>query len=156
MSCARMPLVFTVLGQPVPQGSMKAFARQTKDGRVFATIVAQAGANLKSWRNGIANEARLALTRAAKDPEGFRATTDRDVAFVVTIDFQFPRPKSVTRRSMTVKPDPDKLARAFLDALTKLVWPDDAQVVDLHIQKHYLPPGIAPARLAVTIATREE
>ena len=44
-------------------------------------------------------------------------------------------------------PDADKLARAVQDALTKVIWHDDKQVVDLRSLKHYEtpynPPGVA-------------
>lgn len=35
------------------------------------------------------------------------------------------------------KPDVDKLARTVLDALTGIIWRDDAQVVSLEIRKFY-------------------
>ena len=37
----------------------------------------------------------------------------------------------------TVKPDVDKLSRSVLDALTGIVWVDDAQVVDKTVRKRY-------------------
>ena len=36
----------------------------------------------------------------------------------------------------TTKPDADNVAK-LLDALNKIVWADDAQIVALHIFKHY-------------------
>ena len=36
-----------------------------------------------------------------------------------------------------VKPDCDNLSKTVLDALTGVLWRDDAQVVDLHVTKHY-------------------
>ena len=38
---------------------------------------------------------------------------------------------------MTTMPDIDKLARCALDALTGIVFRDDAQIVDLHATKRY-------------------
>lgn len=149
------PLGFTVLGQPVPQGSKRAFARTNAKGKAFATLVDVTGAGLKSWRNGIAYEARQALRQAERDPDGFRASADRDVPYRVTLRFTFARPKSVKRVEMTVKPDIDKLARAALDALTGLVWLDDCQVISLVVQKAYLPAGLAPSRLDVIVSIAE-
>jgi len=39
-------------------------------------------------------------------------------------------------------PDLDKLVRAVLDALTGIVYRDDAQVVELEVVKRYGPPGL--------------
>jgi Holliday junction resolvase RusA-like endonuclease len=56
----------------------------------------------------------------------------------VSFDFRFPRPRShygkrgllpSAPRHMVTKPDLDKLIRAALDALTGIIWRDDAQVV---------------------------
>lgn len=59
----------------------------------------------------------------------------------------FPVPPSWTKRKQeearrgairpTVTPDADNLGKAACDALNKVVWVDDAQVVDLHVVKHY-------------------
>ena len=69
---------------------------------------------------------------------------------VVTIGFYFARPRghygtgrnaSTVRAAaparMTTMPDVDKLARCALDALTGIVFRDDAQIVDLHAVKRY-------------------
>lgn len=145
-----MMLRFCVMGQPVPQGSKKAFARIGRNGRPFATIVDDNKSGLKSWRNGIANECRLAMMKAEKDPGGYRAAFDGQ-PIVLVADFLFARPKSVTREHMTVTPDADKLLRAVLDALTDLAFKDDAQVVTPLPIKRYLPPGQAPSRLYVSL-----
>ena len=57
----------------------------------------------------------------------------------VRIDFHLPRPKTLPKRVKyhCKKPDLDKLARGSLDAMTGTLWTDDAQVVDLHVVKHY-------------------
>ena len=36
----------------------------------------------------------------------------------------------------TTKPDPDNIAK-MLDALNRVVWVDDSQIVDLHVHKRY-------------------
>jgi Holliday junction resolvase RusA-like endonuclease len=64
----------------------------------------------------------------------------------VRVAFRLPRPKGhYGRRGLrpsapaypNVMPDLDKLARAILDALTGIVWRDDAQVVRLDVEKIY-------------------
>lgn len=37
----------------------------------------------------------------------------------------------------TVKPDTDNYIKAFLDAMTGVIWKDDAQIVDLSAHKYY-------------------
>ena len=69
---------------------------------------------------------------------------------VVTIGFYFQRPKGhygtgrnalAVRASappqMTTMPDVDKLARCALDALSGVIFRDDAQIVTLHVGKRY-------------------
>ena len=63
-----------------------------------------------------------------------------DQPFRVRLVFALRRPKRMpkARRDMIVKPDLDKLTRAVLDALTGVVWHDDAQVVRLVAVKRYI------------------
>ena len=60
----------------------------------------------------------------------------------VLLHFELARPKSARRLLPSTKPDLDKLARAVLDALTGVVFKDDAQVVDLRVTKRYGTPGV--------------
>lgn len=86
----------------------------------------------KPWRNLVADNARIAMTR-----EKF-TQFDKDVPVSVRITFLMPQPKTVKRHMPTVPPDIDKLCRAVLDALTDVgVWVDDSQVVDLGATKIY-------------------
>jgi Holliday junction resolvase RusA-like endonuclease len=45
------------------------------------------------------------------------------------------------------KPDLDKLVRAIQDSLTKVIWQDDKQIVDIEAHKYYetndTPPGVS-------------
>ena len=64
----------------------------------------------------------------------------RDVPVRVDLVFLLPKPPSRPKRRRcwpTVKPDIDKLVRAVLDALTSVVFTDDAQVVALRVDKDY-------------------
>ncbi len=60
--------------------------------------------------------------------------------------YLIPRGKTVVRQFPTVRGtgDIDKLERAVLDALTEVVYHDDAQVCDVHHHKEYtnVEPGI--------------
>jgi Holliday junction resolvase RusA-like endonuclease len=69
-------------------------------------------------------------------------TIDGPVA--VTLLFLFPRPirlrwkkRPMPREPHTSKPDIENLAKAVLDALTSVLFLDDAQVCRLVIEKHY-------------------
>ena len=42
-----------------------------------------------------------------------------------------------TRKPYTKKPDADNLAKAILDALNGVAYPDDAQIVKLTVRKRY-------------------
>lgn len=53
------------------------------------------------------------------------------------LEYYFLKPKSVKRTYPTVKPDIDKLERLVLDALTGVVYRDDAQVIKVHHKKLY-------------------
>jgi Holliday junction resolvase RusA-like endonuclease len=109
---------YHIIGTAIPQGS-KAVSR--------AGFLYESNKNLKGWRKH-ATETLIAQHHI--DPiEG---------AIAVRINVKLSRPKTVTRKHMTVKPDVDKLARAILDSATDAgIWKDDAQVVDLRITKDY-------------------
>lgn len=133
-------IAFDVMGKPEPQGSAKAFvvagrARITSDNN-----------GLHFWRNTIADAAR-------KRMEGL-PLADKGVALVVKAEYRLSRPKSAPKRVIhqTTKPDLDKLIRATLDALTEVVWRDDAQVVRISASKGYAALGEQPgARVVVQV-----
>lgn len=66
----------------------------------------------------------------------------------VSIEFGMAIPKSTTKKRKsamlqgliyhTVKPDLDNLTKAILDALNDLAWHDDAQIVELNVNKVYI------------------
>lgn len=77
----------------------------------------------------------------------------------INLLFVLPRPatrtwktKPMRREWMTSKPDLDNLAKAILDALTGVLYADDAQVVDLRLAKVIAAGGEAP-RVAVAMQT---
>ena len=121
-----MPDTFTcfVRGIPAPQGSKTPGIR--KDGSVF---VREANPSLKDWRTAV----NFVLQGEWEGPplEG---------AVSVELHFLLLRPPSVSEKKRpypSVMPDIDKLARAALDAMTGIVFRDDAQVVRLDVTKAY-------------------
>lgn len=101
-----------------------------------------------------ANATKAAIKLFAKATyDGMQLVGPLSVAIVAV----FPRPASKTwktrpmpREWKTSKPDGDNVAKLVLDALDHL-WVDDAQVVDLNIQKFIAAGGEQP-HLEITIA----
>jgi crossover junction endodeoxyribonuclease RusA len=124
---------FRVMGEPIPQGSIRAFI--TKSGR---PILTHSNRNLKEWRQRIAHEGQ------AKRPPQW----NMDNAILINIDFFMPRPKSLPKKVVEdiKRPDLDKLVRAVLDGLTSIYYNDDSQVVGIFASKKYagknVPPGV--------------
>lgn len=134
-------LEFVVPGIPAPQGSKRAFVR---GGRV---ALVESCARVKPYR---------ALVGLAASQSRIGAPTGQPVE--ITIAFAFVRPKSHYTSKGAIrtgapshpgKPDIDKLCRAVLDALTGILYHDDAQVIRLSATKGY---GVA-AQTAISVST---
>lgn len=118
------PVVIKVMGEPIPQGSTKAFI--TKSGK---PIITHSNKNLKEWRQRIATEAQK------ERPMHW----DMEQAILLGVDFLMPRPKTLPKKVKedVKRPDLDKLIRAVLDALTGIYYKDDSQVVQVFAGKRY-------------------
>jgi crossover junction endodeoxyribonuclease RusA len=130
--------VFDVSGEPVAQGSLRAFVR---DGRPVVTYGPRAVA-LGTWRGLVAAAALEAL--------GERPMATGPV--VVRLAFRLRRPtthygaRGLLPRYADHYPgtDLDKLARAVLDAVSGIAYRDDRQVVALVARKGYADrPGVS-------------
>ena len=140
-------LTFFVRGKPEPAGSKTAYPlthRTTKEpirknGRII-TVVTDANPRAKAWQAVVRKAAREAM-KAGWIP------VFETQGLAVTMQFFLRRPKGQHRTngqphawaptSHIVKPDVLKLARAVEDALTGVVWRDDAQIVEEHLSKVY-------------------
>ena len=122
---------FFVAGEPVPQGSTRAFYIK----KLERVVTTHTNANTEAWRNRVATEAQ----RANELRSISFYSDDRRLGYEVTMDFVFDRPKSVPRkwRMNTKRPDLDKLVRAALDGITNVLIPDDSQVVRISAGKCY-------------------
>ena len=128
-------LSFTVLGKAAPAGSKRAF-KHPSTGRV---MVVDANRNAAPWKQQVAGTAR-----------DYYDGPLLDGPLRLAVTFFSPRPKShygQGRNRNTVKPaapdyptgrpDCTKLLRGVEDALTGVVWKDDAQIVAQHAFKLY-------------------
>jgi Holliday junction resolvase RusA-like endonuclease len=107
-----------VEGTPVPQGSKSL----SKYGVMY-----EANKALKPWRETVAATASWTMAGIPL-MEG---------PLVLAVFFAMPRPPSVKREFPSVKPDLDKLTRAIGDALSGVVYKDDAQIIRLDIIQIY-------------------
>jgi len=121
---------FTIPGAAAPQGSKRAIRLRT--GR---TVLVESSARVKPFRA----VAALTATEAWQRPP----TAD---AVGLEVAFRFVRPKSHHKADGSLragapltpgKPDIDKLLRALLDALTGVIYVDDAQVACIWATKEY-------------------
>ena len=134
---------FRVGATPAPQGSLSAFVVYPKDGgrpRAVSSHGKKSSPGVKAlhaWRGAVEDEARKAIGTGGPYAGPVR----------VHLLFRLPRPASKPRWRWLPweRPDLDKLTRATLDALTGIVYDDDARVVDLHARKRYALPGDPPS-----------
>jgi Holliday junction resolvase RusA-like endonuclease len=134
-----MRLAFFVPGKPATAGSKRSFVAKT--GRVVTKDDCAGG---PAWRAIVRATAREAFVREFPKLSG----TLLDAPLSVFMAFTFPRPrghsgtgrnagrlKSGAPEHHTQRPDVVKLARAVEDALTGVVWRDDALIHSESIKK---------------------
>lgn len=111
-----------VPGLPVPQGRPRAFKLPTGQIRMYDPLAS------RSWKMIVRDHVA-------------RVRPDRPYAEAVrlTVQFLLPRPKSLPKRvrEHTKRPDCGNLLKAVEDALSAIVYVDDAQIVELHVAKVY-------------------
>jgi Holliday junction resolvase RusA-like endonuclease len=116
-------LSFQVFGDPVPQGSKRAFVVKNRP-----VVVDDNKATLRSWRSAVIDAARAGINGDAPELGPIR----------VTLMFFLRRPQRPKAGVPIVKPDIDKLARAVLDGMMDAgVFRDDSQVTTLTARKRY-------------------
>jgi Holliday junction resolvase RusA-like endonuclease len=128
-------LHFSVYGVAQPKGSSKAFLPKGWT----RPIVTSANPKNKGWQQLVAEAASQAIALRASF-----VLLESSVRLGVV--FYLPRPKAIRDRQVphTKKPDLDKLVRSVKDALSKVVWRDDALVMEISARKEYARPGEAP------------
>lgn len=131
---------FVVVGKPIPQGSKVIRYR----GR-YAALADDNANELKPFRRRVAMLAHMQMQGRPlmQGPVQMRLV------------FKLYRPKNASKANPPTaakKPDNDKLQRAVYDALTGVVYRDDAQVVDVWSRKMVAEEG---EPMSVQIAVRE-
>lgn len=132
---------FRVYSIPATQGSLRAFL---PPGRRAPVVVHDNKPALRSWRDAVASEA-LRAGRLLRDSEHAGLL---EGALAVTLRFHLPRPKTMPAQLRTAKQqerwawpwrgrDLDKYVRAALDAMTGILFLDDAQIVRIEASKEY-------------------
>lgn len=140
------PIEITVYGEPEPAGSKSSFVptnRKTKkpfykNGRIVVNTV-DANPKAKGWKSTVKASAGIQyLGPMLRGPLAveFIFYRKRNKG-----DFGTGRNEGIVKDSAdaypTKRPDALKLARAVEDALTDVLWLDDAQIVDEHIGKRF-------------------
>lgn len=140
---------FFVPGLPAPGGSKSAFVptnRKTgepyrgKGGRIIVNVVDSGGERTKNWRQNVVAAAFDAMKAADLAP----LTGPIELELL----FQMPRPKSHFRSDgfslkpgapqwHVIRPDCLKLARSTEDALSRICYADDSQIVRENIEKAF-------------------
>lgn len=120
---------FVVYARPEPQGSARAFVVKGR------AVVTSANKKLKPYRQELTNTARAVLSQHGIQ----QPMADKHVPVSLVLDFYFHKPPSIPkkRKHIAVKPDLDKIVRSTVDALTGILYRDDAQVVEISVRKHY-------------------
>jgi Holliday junction resolvase RusA-like endonuclease len=139
-------IAFTVLGVARPQGSMKPFLPK---GARFPIVTHDNKASLMPWRQDVAGAAEKArLERGI-----FSGVWPTSEAVELRATFFLPRPlghfgkkglRPSAPRFPSKKPDLSKLVRAAEDALSGIVYDDDARIVSERVRKLYADGGKPP------------
>ena len=117
-----------VYGDPLPGGSKRAIPR---GGR--ASVV-DANPRVQLWKDQVSRAARDYLDLVVGS-EGFPLEVPLSVHFF----FMIRPPVSCDRTWPSVRPDLTKLIRPVEDALTGILWKDDALIVEQYASKRYSP-----------------
>ena len=134
--------VITVLGIPRPAGSRRAFINKHSG----KAMLAPACGEQKNWQQQVASVAENVWAKDRAERSSLWRPVFNEGPVAMRVDFYFSRPKNHWRSNGTLKasaenlwvpkaPDLDKLARAVCDALTGIVWRDDAQVAHIVLNK---------------------
>ena len=127
-------IMIRAYGLPGPQGSKRFLGKRGGRG-----IMVESSKKVAPWREAV----KWAAIKA-----GQKITGPVSVVMVFTL----PRPKSASKRKPMVpstRPDLSKLIRSTEDALTGVLWRDDARIVCQLVRKVYAEDGRTGAQITV-------
>jgi Holliday junction resolvase RusA-like endonuclease len=158
-TASSMVAAFTVLGAPQPAGSKKAFAIRKAGKPTGKIAVVDDAKHSRDWKQAVASAYMDTFV-----PDPFPELVTGPLLLVV--DFFLMRPKGHygTGRNASIlkdsapaypvgRPDATKLVRAVEDALTGILWRDDAQVVYQRVRKLYGTPQRAEISVGRAVRT---
>ncbi|MFA5380029.1 MAG: RusA family crossover junction endodeoxyribonuclease, partial [Dehalococcoidia bacterium] len=119
----------TIMGEPIPKGSTKSFYIKNLN-RVVTT---NANANTDAWESFI----RLNAQEYLKARPGL--FFGKGEALEIKATFHLSKPRSTPKKVLfpVTRPDLDKLERCVGDALNKVLYADDSQIVKWAVEKKY-------------------
>jgi Holliday junction resolvase RusA-like endonuclease len=128
---------------------MKGFVIPGKGGAKPRAILTSDNTKMKPYRQQVGWAALEARAKAGYN--GLFA--EKQVAVGVEFKFYFEKPYSISKKRIhiSVKPDIDKICRSTIDAMTGVIFSDDAQIVQLIASKNY---GL-PERAEITVTNLE-
>ena len=134
----RTEFLTDVYGVPASKGSYRALTIHGKSRLV------PMDRKEKPWRKTVAETIRQEWDKRGLKP------IPKDTPVILAVVFYLPRPKTVTRPYLTVKPDVDKLLRCVMDGITDSgVWSDDSQVCEASAVKGYADTTPPSARVSI-------
>lgn len=139
-----MICTLTILGVAQPKGSLKAYPR----GR--HVVVTDSNPRVRPWMALIRDQAQQWCLEQGLAEHAIAWPTE---AICLRVEALLPRPKSAPKRRevpATKKPDVSKIVRAVEDALTGVLYRDDAQITIELARKDYAPRDQQP-RTVVTV-----
>lgn len=124
----------TIPGEPIPQPRQRHRIAYRANRQPYVVNYTPANDPVTSYKQAIALVAKQHCCEPIDGPVEF------------TIDFFFPRPKSVKGSSpfKATRGDLDNYCKAALDALNGIAYVDDGRVFRLHAAKYYCEPGTQP------------
>jgi Holliday junction resolvase RusA-like endonuclease len=128
------PVIIELAGEPRGKARLRFRVVAPKGGKAFAT--GYTPKDTLSYENALAGAAQLVMGDRALLEGPLRVR----VVAAMPVAQSWPKKRQAAALSgierPTKKPDADNILK-MLDALNHVVWHDDAQIVDVHIEKFY-------------------
>jgi Holliday junction resolvase RusA-like endonuclease len=117
-------IAFSIPGEAIP------FARAGSNGKRRFTPPKQAN---------FMDVVKLFAQRAMEGTAPLEGPLRMQVRATYLVPVSWSKKKQASATWKSTKPDADNITKILKDSLNKIVWQDDAQVADLHVQKKFGP-----------------